>query len=76
MKGFYGFLAPANLPKDVAHKLSDAFRQVLSTPEVRNRVVAQGADPAFLGTDGFGGFLRAELPRWTDAVRKSGARLD
>ncbi len=74
--GFYGFLAPANLPKDVAQKLSDAFRQVLSTPEVRNRMVAQGADPAFLGTDEFAGFLRAELPRWADAVRKSGARLD
>ncbi|MES2940228.1 MAG: tripartite tricarboxylate transporter substrate binding protein [Pseudomonadota bacterium] len=74
--GFYGFLAPANLPRDVAQKLSDAFRQVLATPEVRNRMVAQGADPAFLGAEDFSGFLRAEMPRWADAVRKSGARLD
>lgn len=74
--GFYGFLAPAGLPRDVTARLSDAFRQVLTTPDVRNRMVAQGADPAFLGSEDFGRFLAAEMPRWADAVRKSGARLD
>lgn len=74
--GFYGFLAPAGLPKDVAAKLSDAFRQVLTNPDVRNRMVAQGADPAFLGHEEFAKFLAAEMPRWADAVQKSGARLD
>jgi tripartite-type tricarboxylate transporter receptor subunit TctC len=74
--GFYGFLAPAGLPKDVTAKLSDAFKQVLTTPEVRNRMVAQGADPAFLGAEDFSKFLAAEMPRWADAVKKSGAKLD
>ncbi len=74
--GFYGFLAPANLPKDIAAKLSDAFRQVLSTPEIRNRMIAQGADPAFLGSDEFSKFLVSQMPRWAEAVAKSGARLD
>ena len=74
--GFYGFLAPAGLPKDVSAKLSDAFRQVLATPEVRSRMVAQGADPAFLGAEDFGRFLAAELPRWAQAVKQSGARMD
>lgn len=74
--GFYGFLAPANLPKDIAAKLSDAFRQVLSTPEIRNRMIAQGADPAFLGSDEFSKFLVSQTPRWAEAVAKSGAQLD
>jgi tripartite-type tricarboxylate transporter receptor subunit TctC len=74
--GFYGFLAPAGLPKDVTARLSDAFKQVLATPDVRNRMVAQGADPAFLGSEDFAKFLAAEMPRWADAVKKSGARLD
>jgi tripartite-type tricarboxylate transporter receptor subunit TctC len=74
--GFYGFLAPANLPKDVTAKLSDAFRQVLTSPDIRNRMIAQGADPAFLGADDFARYLATEMPRWTDAVKKSGARLD
>jgi tripartite-type tricarboxylate transporter receptor subunit TctC len=74
--GFYGFLAPANLPKDVTAKLSDAFRQVLTSPDIRNRMIAQGADPAFLGADDFARYLATEMPRWADAVKKSGARLD
>jgi tripartite-type tricarboxylate transporter receptor subunit TctC len=74
--GFYGFLAPAGLPKDVTAKLSDAFKQVLASPDVRSRMVAQGADPAFLGSEDFSKFLATEMPRWADAVKKSGARMD
>lgn len=74
--GFYGFLAPAGTPKDVVAKLSDAFGQVMQSPEVRNRMVSQGADPAFLGATDFAKFLAAEMPRWADAVKKSGAKVD
>lgn len=49
--GFYGFLAPAGLPKDVTAKLSDAFKQVMANPDIRNRMVTQGADPAFMGSE-------------------------
>jgi tripartite-type tricarboxylate transporter receptor subunit TctC len=74
--GFYGFLAPAGLPKDVTAKLSDAFRQVLTSQDIRSRMIQQGADPAFLGSEEFGRFLAAETPRWADAVKRSGAKLD
>jgi tripartite-type tricarboxylate transporter receptor subunit TctC len=74
--GFYGFLAPAGLPRDVTAKLSDAFRQVMTSPDIRAKMVAQGADPAFLGSEDFGKFLAAEMPRWAEAVKKSGARMD
>lgn len=74
--GFYGFLAPAGTPKAVVSKLSDAFGQVMQMPDVRNRMVSQGADPAFLGSDEFARFLAAEMPRWADAVKKSGAKVD
>lgn len=57
-------------------KLSDAFKQVLASPEVRERMVSQGADPAYLGSEDFARFLAAETPRWDKAVKASGARLD
>ena len=74
--GFYGFLAPAGTPKDVVNKLSDAFKAVMNQPDIRARMVAQGADPAFLGAEDFAKFLTAEMPRWADVVLKSGAKLD
>ncbi len=69
-------LDSAGTPKDVVARLSDAFKQVLALPDVRNRMITQGADPAFLGADDFAKFLAAETPRWADAVKKSGAKLD
>ena len=74
--GFYGFLAPVGTPKPIVDKLSDAFKQVLALPEVRNRMISQGADPAYLGADDFAKFLSAEMPKWAAAVQKSGARVD
>ncbi len=74
--GFYGFLAPAGTPKDVVNKLSEAFKAVMNQPDIRQRMVAQGADPAYLGADDFAKFLTAEMPRWAAVVKKSGAKLD
>ena len=74
--GFYGFLAPAGTPKPVLDKLGDAFKQAMADSTIRGRMIAQGADPAFLGPDEFTQFLTAELPKWAGAVQKSGARLD
>jgi tripartite-type tricarboxylate transporter receptor subunit TctC len=74
--GFYGFLAPAGTPKEVVSKLSDAFKQVLNMPDIRSRMLAQGADPAYLGADEFAKYLSIEMPRWADVVKKSGAKLD
>ena len=74
--GFYGFLAPAGLSKDITSKLSDAFKQVMTNPDVKNRMVTQGANPAFLGSDEFAQFLVSETPRWAQAVKTSGAKLD
>jgi tripartite-type tricarboxylate transporter receptor subunit TctC len=74
--GFYGVLAPANLPSDITTKLSNAFKGILESPEIRNRMIAQGADPAFLGSDDFSAFLGKQMPVWAQAVKQSGAKQD
>ena len=74
--GFYGVLAPAGTPPDVVARLSDAFRQVLESPDIRARMAAQGADAAYLPSDAFGAYLAAEMPIWARAVKTSGAKLD
>jgi tripartite-type tricarboxylate transporter receptor subunit TctC len=74
--GFYGVLAPANTPKPVVDRLAAAFKAALETPDIRSRMVTQGADPAYLGPDEFRAFLAAEMPKWARAVKDSGAKLD
>lgn len=74
--GFYGFLAPAGTPADIVAKLSDAFKATLESPEIRQRMISQGADPAFMGSGPFAQFLKAEMPKWADAVKRAGAKVD
>ena len=74
--GFYGVLAPAATPKPVMDKLAAAFKGALETPDIRSRMVAQGADPAYLGPEAFTQYLTAEMPKWAKAVKDSGAKLD
>ena len=74
--GFYGVLAPIGIPPAVLARLSRAFAQALESPDIRNRMIQQGADPAYLDAAGFSAFLKAELPRWANAVAASGARVD
>ena len=74
--GFYGFMAPMGTPKEVVEVLSNAFKTVLSQPDINKRMIEQGADPAFLGSEDFKRFLADELPRWAEVVKKSGARVD
>lgn len=74
--GFYGIMAPAATPRDVVEKLSKAFGAVLKQPDLRERMVSQGADPAYLNSEDFRRFLFAETPRWERAVREAGASID
>jgi tripartite-type tricarboxylate transporter receptor subunit TctC len=39
-------------------------------------MIEQGADPAYLNPDQFTKFLAAEMPRWANAVKQAGAKLD
>jgi tripartite-type tricarboxylate transporter receptor subunit TctC len=74
--GFYGVLAPAATPRPVVERLSAAFKAVLESPEIRQRMVSQGADPAFMDHTAFRSFLAAEMPRWAKVVKDSGTQLD
>jgi tripartite-type tricarboxylate transporter receptor subunit TctC len=74
--GFYGVLAPAKLPADVLAKLADAFKKTLASDDVKSKMIAQGADPAFMAPDSFVAFLKSEGTRWQAAVKKANVKLD
>jgi len=81
LKGFdatswFGLLAPAGTPKDIIAKLNAASVKALATPEMRERLAAQGADPIGNSPEQFSVFIKAEIDKWAKIVRASGARVD
>jgi tripartite-type tricarboxylate transporter receptor subunit TctC len=73
---WYGVLAPAKTPPEIVRKLSDGIVRATRDPEVRRRMLDQGAMPVGSTPEEFAKILREEVARWAEVVRVSGARAD
>ncbi|HYG44591.1 MAG TPA: tripartite tricarboxylate transporter substrate binding protein, partial [Bordetella sp.] len=70
---WHGIVAPAGTPAATVDLLNQAFAQALASPEVRQRLMEEGAEAAGLGKDEFGAFIQSEIGAWAEAVKASGA---
>ena len=73
---WYGVLAPAGLSKPLLARLHGEVAKIVDSPEMRERFVTQGVDVASSTPEAFATLIRAEIPRWRELVKRSGARAD
>lgn len=71
-----GLLAPRGTPEAVTSRLHRAVQLILADKEVRERLVAMGAEPLGSTPEQFASFIRAETVKWAEIVKVSGASLD
>ena len=74
--GWYGVIGPANLPNPVVERLHAELIRALNSPEVRERIVADGSEPVGSAPEEFRRFMHADLAKWAEVVKKSGAKFD
>jgi tripartite-type tricarboxylate transporter receptor subunit TctC len=48
----------------------------MATPALRKQLTSLGIEPAFGTPDEFAELIKAELPKWADIVKKSGAKAE
>src|ERR1700751_547979 len=69
-----GIVAPAGTPREIVDALAAQIAKLLSAPETRDKMttlaleILSGSTP-----DSFAAFIRSEVDRWADIVKKSGA---
>ncbi len=73
--GWYGMLAPPNTPQALAARLNQAFTRLLTMPDIRERLIGVGAEPAPSSPEAFGAFLRQETARWSRVLKEAGVKL-
>ena len=73
---WFGLLAPAGTPRDVIAKWNGEVVRILNTPEMRERITAQGAEPAPTTPEQFAAFIAQELTKYARIVKASGAKVD
>jgi tripartite-type tricarboxylate transporter receptor subunit TctC len=73
---WYGVLAPAGTPRDILKKVSDGIAAIVRRPEMREKLLAQGATPVGSTPEQFAAHIQRELKKWAVVVKDSGARVD
>ena len=68
--------APAATPAPVVARLRAAADQAMSSSEVRSKLGAQGVELRSMKPDELAAFGRTEVDKWSDLVKRSGARVD
>jgi tripartite-type tricarboxylate transporter receptor subunit TctC len=73
---YQGIVAPAGTPPEIVSKLHALVTQILSTPEMKERLDKAGAEVRPQSSVQFGTFIRSEKDKWAKVVKDSGAQVD
>lgn len=76
VQSWFALAAPVGTPKPVIERLNADLNKVLNAPEVRQRFQELAATPAPGTPEQMRSFATAEVQRWRDVVKASGAKAD
>jgi tripartite-type tricarboxylate transporter receptor subunit TctC len=74
--GWNGLLAPTGTPREVITRVHDDVVKILAEPQVRDKLLAQGADIVGNTPEQFAEWIRVEIRKWAEVIRVSGAKVD
>ena len=71
-----GVFAPAGTPPAVVRRLNAEIVKIINAPDVQEKLLGLGAEPVANTSEEFATMVKAEVVKWGDVVRKSGAKVD
>ena len=69
-------MVPATTPKPVIQRLNAEVVKALQSPDVRQKLALQGAEPLGSTPEAYGEYIQKELARWEGVVKQTGITLD
>ncbi len=73
---WYAAFVPAKTSRAVVDRLNQAFNEVLAMPEIREKLLQQGAEAVGGTPEELGRVVTEELPKWQKLVRDAGIKAD
>jgi tripartite-type tricarboxylate transporter receptor subunit TctC len=71
-----GILAPPGTPPEIVAKLGGEVQKILATPEMKEKLAAQGADVRVTTPQELGTFIVRERDRWAKVVKEAGIKAE
>lgn len=76
LAGWYGVVVPAGTPRPVIDRLHAEFGKAMRAPDMAERYATLGVEPVDSSPEQFAAYMRAELGKWGDIIKRSGTRLE
>ena len=73
---WYGVLAPAGTPRPIVARLNQELVKIMHSAELNAPLAASGTDPVTSTPEEFAAYIRQEIAKWGDVVRKAGLKAD
>jgi tripartite-type tricarboxylate transporter receptor subunit TctC len=73
---WFGILAPAATPKEIIARLSTEIAKVVRTPEMRERLLALGAEPVGGTPEEFSAVIGRDIAKWMPLAKTVGIKVD
>lgn len=73
---WFGWSAPKGTPKEAIDWLQREAAKALESPDLKERLIAQGAEPSGITPEEFAAVVRNDLKRWTEVIRAARIRLE
>ncbi|HTD90775.1 MAG TPA: tripartite tricarboxylate transporter substrate binding protein [Burkholderiales bacterium] len=73
---WYAFFVPARTPQEIVARLNQVTANVIRTPDIRERLLLQGAEPAGGPPEELDKLVRDDIVKWGAVVRKLGLTAD
>ena len=74
--GWFGWLAPAKTPREIAARLNAEIVKALNASDVRERLLSQSTEPVGNSQQAFGAFIRSEREKWAGVIKRAGIRME
>ena len=74
--GWFGWFAPAKTPPAIVNLLNRNIVAVLKSADVRERLLAQSAEPVGDRPEEFGAFVKSEYVKWAKVAREANIRAE
>jgi tripartite-type tricarboxylate transporter receptor subunit TctC len=73
---WYGVLAPAGTPRAIVARLNQELVRIMHSPELKDRLAATGTDPRTSTPEEFAAYIKQEIAKWGDVVRRANLKAD
>ncbi len=74
--GWFGLAGPIGMPAEIVERFATEVGRVMRLPDVREKSLALGAEPAAGTPAQFAAFIRAEIPKWAAVVKSGNVKVD